>query len=820
MKNNLFPKLCKTLCLAMCLFVVPFVWASQPLREHILLDEDWRFAFGNASSPEKDFGCGTEYFNYLTKAASIHNAGPYSDKFDDSTWKRVDLPHDWVVDLPFDAQASHSHGYKTVGYRYPETSVGWYRKTFKVPAEDLGRHITLRFDGIFRDARIWVNGFYVGHEPSGYATQVYDITDYLNYGGENLICVRADATLEEGWFYEGAGIYRHVWLDKTEPVHVAPFGTFVYSRLEAPYDTAMLMVETTVENSGLTSAGYTLRHTLVDADGQAVARCETSPNSLLPKTTGTTKVGMTVSHPKLWSTDTPYLYTVRTEVYQGEQLVDTYLTTTGIRHIAFDPDRGFLLNGQPVKLKGVNMHQDHAGVGAGIPDALQIYRLKQLKKFGCNAYRSSHNPMTPEMLDACDREGILVLEENRLTGINQEHLGLLRRMIERDRNHPCVILWSVGNEEWGIEGKVTGERIAATMREYCHRFDPTRPMTVASSGGAEIVKPADVAGYNYILQNPVEQHRKDYPQRCALGSEETSGCGTRGVYFTDAASGRMMAHNRKPNGRDSLLNCIERGWKFYAERPYLAGLFYWTGFDYRGEPNPMKYPATGSQFGILDYCGFPKDEAYYLKSWWMDEPVLHILPHWNLPESHVGDSIDIYVYSNCDEVELTVNGKRLGRKSMPKNGHLSWRAVYRPGKVKAIGYKSGKRILTEQVETADEASRIVLSADYLAPQADGRDLSVVKVELQDKKKRFVPDACPMLTFTVSGPVRILGVGNGDPAWHDAERPADPDARTFQVRAFNGLAQILLQSVSGEAGEAVLTVEGEGLQPATLTLGVD
>ena len=234
----------------------------------------------------------------------------------------------------------------------------------------------------------------------------------------------------------------------------------------------------------------------------------------------------------------------------------------------------------------------------------------------------------------------------------------------------------------------------------------------------------------------------------------------------------------------------------------------------------MKYPATGSQFGILDYCGFPKDEAYYLKSWWTDEPVLHILPHWNLPESHVGDSIDIYVYSNCDEVELTVNGKRLGRKSMPKNGHLSWRAVYRPGKVKAVGYKSGKRILTEQVETADEASRIVLSADYLAPQADGRDLSVVKVELQDKKKHFVPDACPMLTFSVSGPVRILGVGNGDPAWHDAERPADPDARTFQVRAFNGLAQILLQSVSGEAGEAVLTVEGEGLQPATLTLGAD
>lgn len=817
MKNLLSSVTVRTLCLALCLLSVPLVWASRPLREHILLDEDWRFAFGNASSPEKDFGCGTEYFNYLTKAASIHNTGPYSDKFDDSDWKRVDLPHDWVVDLPFDSLASHSHGYKTVGYRYPETSVGWYRKTFVVPAEDLGRHITLRFDGIFRDARIWVNGFYVGHEPSGYATQVYDITDYLNYGGDNLVCVRADATLEEGWFYEGAGIYRHVWLDKTEPLHVAPFGTFVYSELEAPFDSAVLVVETKVENSGLTPAGCTLHHTLLDAGGQEVARCETSLASLLPKATGVAQASMDVSSPKLWSVDTPYLYTVRTEVYQEGKLVDTYLTTTGIRHIAFHPDRGFLLNGQPLKLKGVNMHQDHAGVGTGMPDALQTYRLRQLKKFGCNAYRSSHNPMTPEMLDACDREGILVIEENRLTGINQEHIGLLRRMIQRDRNHPCIILWSVGNEEWGIEWKESGTRIAATMREYCHRFDPTRLMTVASSSGPAILIPADVAGYNYILQNPVEQHRKDYPQRCAFGSEETSGCGTRGVYFTDAATGRMMAHNRRPNGRDSLLNCIERGWQFYAARPYLAGLFYWTGFDYRGEPNPMKYPATGSQFGILDYCGFPKDEACYLKSWWTDEPVLHILPHWNLPDEHIGDSIDIFVYSNCDEVELTVNGRRLGRKPMPANGHLSWRAVYRPGKVKAVGYKAGKRVLTEQVETAGAASRMVLSADCLAPHADGRGLSVVSITLQDKQKRFVPVACPLLTVTVSGPVRILGVGNGDPAWRDVERPADRDARTFQVRAFNGLAQVLLQSKAGEAGEAVLTVSGEGLQPATLVL---
>lgn len=787
---------------------------AQSVRERILMDEDWQFAFGNASSPEKDFGCGTEYFNYLTKAASIHNEGPYSPKFDASkwsaTWKNVNLPHDWVVDLPYAPEASHSHGYKTVGYKYPETSVGWYRKTFTVPHEDHGKHLYLQFDGIFRDARVWVNGFYLGHEPSGYATHTYDITEYLNYGEDNLITVRADATLEEGWFYEGAGIYRHVWLNKVAPVHVAPFGTFIYSTLEAPFDKALLTIETTVENSGLKGGDYRLRHILRDAEGKEVGRCEASGKALLPKERQLTTGQLQLDNPNLWSTDAPYLYTLLTEVYQEDKLVDTYTTVTGIRHVAFDADRGFFLNGRPLKLKGANMHQDHPGVGVGIPDALQIYRLKQLKSFGCNAYRSSHNPMTPEMLDACDSLGILVIEENRLVGVNEEHTRLLKRMIERDRNHPSIILWSIGNEEWGIEWEESGTRIAATMREYCHRFDPTRLVTAASSSGPTILIPVDVAGYNYILQNPVEQHRKDYPQRCAYGSEETTGSGTRGIYFDAYDKGHMMAYNRKPNGPDSLLNCISRGWKFYDERSYLAGIFYWTGFDYRGEPTPMTFPATGTQFGILDYCGFPKDEAWYLKSWWTDEPVLHILPHWNL-QGHEGENIELWVYSNCDEVELTLNGKNLGRKTMPKNGHLSWTAIYQPGTVKAMGYKNGKKILTRNVETTGAPARISLTADRSVIRADNRDVAVFRVELQDKEKRFVPTACDDLTITVNGPVRILGVGNGDPAYQTTERPTDTNTRTYQVKAFNGLAQVLLQS-TGEAGEATLTV-GAGSFPS-------
>ena len=815
----------------LCCFCV-IAASAQNQRESQNFDKGWKFAFGDASSPAKDFGCGTEYFNYLTKAASIHNEGPYTPTFDASAWASVDLPHDWVVDLPYSGEASHSHGYKTVGFEYPETSVGWYRKTFTVPADDYGKHIWLQFDGIFRDSQVWVNGFYLGHEVSGYATQTYDISEYLNYGGENVVCVRADATLEEGWFYEGAGIYRHVWLNKASKVHVAPFGTFVHSRFMLNYDDcggcsacigkpqldrAYLHVETTVENMDVKHADYSLKHTLVDAEGRKVAEAVVGERQILAKDSNLSEASMEVARPHLWTCDDPYLYTVVTEVICDGEVVDTYSTTTGIRHIAFNNDNGFLLNGEVVKLKGVNLHQDHAGVGSSIPDGLQEWRLIQLKKFGCNAYRSSHNPMTPEMLDACDRLGILVIEENRLTGVNKEHIELLGRMIRRDRNHPSIILWSAGNEEWGIEWKDFGERIAESMREYCHRLDPTRLMTVASSSGPTIIKPADVAGYNYILQNPVEQHRKDYPQRCALGSEETTGCGTRGVYFAEpegrertaveAGGGRMIAINRGKQGPDSLYNCIERGWKFYAERPWLAGVFYWTGFDYRGEPNPMVFPATSSEFGILDYCGFPKDEAYYLKSWWTKEPVLHILPHWNL-DGHEGEEISVWVYSNCDEVQLIVNGKKLERKKMPLNGHLEWTAVYKPGYVKAVGYRNGKKIMETKIETAGKPVEQVWTYDVVG------DIMVANVEMHDASGRFVPTANCDLEFTVDqsnamtgGEWKILGWGNGDPAFQYIERPfvtgaaascptgtpvPDPSAESVSIRTFNGCAQVILQ----------------------------
>ena len=788
---------------------------AQSVRETIRLDDGWKFALGNASDPKKDFGCGTEYFNYLTKANSIHNEGPYVMKFDDKDWQEVSVPHDWATTLPFAREASHSHGYKTVGYKYPETSVGWYRKVVNIPAGDLGKHIALRFDGIFRNARVWFNGFYMGTEPSGYATQVYDVTEYVNYGGDNLICVRADATLEEGWFYEGAGIYRDAWLEKTAAVSVAPFGTFVYADLKAPYASATIHVETEVNNHSLEAQKCEVSQRLLDADGKEVASMLPVTLSLKGKQTLGCQQQATVQTPHLWSTTDPYLYKVETTIKVNGQVTDVYETTTGIREVAFDAERGFLLNGEPLKLKGVNMHQDHAGVGAAIPEALMAWRIQRLKELGCNAYRSSHNPMTPTLLDICDREGMLVIDENRLSGINQEHLRLLENMIRRDRNHPSVILWSDGNEEWGMENTVTGRRVAEAMREYTRLLDPTRHSTIANAGGGEMIKGLDVVGFNYIAQNNVDNRKKANPTWKIVGTEETTGCGTRGVYFnTPDQPGHMVAMNRDTT-HHHVENVIERGWKFYDERPWAAGIFYWTGFDYRGEPNPLSYPAHDSEFGILDYCGFWKDEAWYLKSWWTDEPTLHIFPHWNLA-GHEGEEIELWAYSNCDEVELTVNGKKLGRQAMPKNGHLKWKAVYKPGKVVATGYKNGKKIMTQTIETTKPASKIVLKSDRRMLTADGRDVAVVTVEVQDAKGRVVPDACPALTFRLEGEGRILGVGNGDPSYPGEDHPKMQNCKTFSIPAFNGLAQVLVQS--GRASSTLsLTATSDQLKAGNLVI---
>ena len=643
-----------TLICALC--IVQSSFAAETGGEKfggVVINNDWTFAMGNAASKELDYTHGTEYFTYICKVqSSNHSHAPIMPEFDDSSWQKVSLPHDWAVDLPYSPEASHSHGYKCIGWKYPENSVGWYRKHIEIPAEDKGKQFFIEFEGIYRDSEVFCNGFYLGGERSGYASSVYTLTPYLNYGGDNVIAVRCDASLEEGWYYEGAGIYRNVRLYKSGPVSMKHYSLKISQKkadgsvwtvsdgtADVYVDESCIDFDYILADASISRDKVTREIEIRDAEGRRVERAE-----------------------RRWSIDSPYLYTLTVRLFYDGELSDVVTRRFGVRTLEFSPEKGLLLNGVAVKLRGANMHLDHAGVGVAVPDELWRYRISRLQEYGFNAVRTSHNCASVSMLDLCDEMGVLVIDENRQFGVNQEQLRQLRNMIDRDRNHPSVILWSVGNEEWAVEHGEKGVEIARRMSEAVHGMDRTRPSTYGNAGGPDLVKGVDVFGYNYIVQNPVDEYHRLYPEKCVVGTEETSGAGTRGVYRTVPEKGWMVPLNRIDTlGR---VNVIEYGWKFYKARPWGLGLFYWTGFDYRGEPNPMKWPATGSQFGIFDYCGFPKDEAFYLKAAWKDEPSVHICGPYDG---------EVWVYSNCDEVRLYESGKSLGRRKMPQDGHLVWK---------------------------------------------------------------------------------------------------------------------------------------------------
>ncbi len=731
-------------------------------RERLGFDAGWRFAFGHATDSARDFDHGTGYFSYFAKAGYADGAA--SPKFDDRAWRTLDLPHDWAVEAPFAAEASHSHGYKAIGRRFPERSVGWYRKIFAVPATDLGRRIALEFDGVFRDSVVWINGFYLGRNPSGSIGFRHDLTDYLNYGGDNVVVVRADATMEEGWYYEGAGIYRHVWLTKTAPLHIPRWGTFVSTEIQGA--DASATVRTTVANAGVQPAAFNLEQIVLDPQGREVARHTGPSQTLAPAASGEFAQTLPIAQPQLWSLETPHLYRLVTQVRTAGALVDRYETRFGIRTIRFDPDRGFFLNGAHVVLKGTNNHQDHAGVGTAVPDALLEFRIRRLKEMGSNAYRTSHEPPSPELLEVCDRLGFLVLDEHRLMGPSPEQLGQLEALIRRDRNHPSVILWSVGNEEWAIEGNELGARLTAAMRAFAERLDPTRRTTVAISGGwgAGSSTTTDVMGYNYYTHGSTDDHHARFPLQPSVGTEETTAQCTRGIYFTD--SGRAhLAHEPDRIG-DSGGNCIA-GWKHYAARPYLAGLFFWTGFDYRGESTPFNFPANSTQFGLMDTCGFPKDSFHYLRAMWTAQPVLHLYPHWNWT-GREGRPITVGAYTNHDEVELLLNGRSLGRKPVPQYDRVEWSVPYEPGTLEARGFRAGRLVGTTRVETTDAPAQLVLVPDRTVLAADGADATVFTVEARDARGRAVPTAANLVRFSVEGG-RLLGVGNGDPSCLEADQ---------------------------------------------------
>ena len=602
--------------------------ADAAARERLLLDFGWRFHFGHADDPLRDFGYGgdrAQEFSEFGKTGEFMREPSKAD-FDVSGWREVDLPHDWVVELPFaNDPVLYNQGFKPIGRTYPATSIGWYRRGFDLPASDHGRRLSLEFDGAFRDCLVALNGVYLGRNLSGYAPFRFDITDLANYGGGNVLVVRCDATEHEGWFYEGAGIYRHVWLVKTAPVHVAQWGTYVTTAVQG--GAATVTVATQVENEGDDAPACRVRSTIADPAGREVATATTAPARLAGWSGREFTQQLSVRAPELWSVETPRLYRLITVVEAGGAEVDRCETPFGIRTVAFDPDRGFLLNGQRVELKGTCNHQDHAGVGSAVPDAVQAYRVRRLKDMGSNANRTSHNPPTAELLDACDRLGMLVLDENRMMSSSEEGLSQFSRLIRRDRNHPCVFAWSIGNEEWFVQGSERGALIAAAMKRLARKLDPSRLVTEAMNGdwGKGLTNVVDVQGFNYVHADIDEFHRA-HPGLPTMGTETASTVSTRGIYANDPVRGYLSAYDLN---FPSWAATAEHWWSYYDARAFLAGGFAWTGFDYRGEPTPYGWPCISSHFGIMDVCGFPKDNYYYYQSWWSDRDVLHLLPHWN-----------------------------------------------------------------------------------------------------------------------------------------------------------------------------------------------
>lgn len=798
MKNTLVQLKNKSVLIILFLFAITSVMA----QEKISLDEDWKFHFGHAANPEKDFD--------YCKTALLHKSNVYATtivhpKFIDSTWQKINIPHDWLVELPFvksEQVEMDSHGYKPVGGAYPETSIGWYRKHFSVDKSKSNKRFEIQFDGIYRNAEIWLNGFYVGTNFSGYVGNSYDVTDYINFEGDNVLVIRVDATQYEGWFYEGAGIYRHVWLHITDKIFIPQDGVFVHADVNDKK--ATVTVETTVQNNLLNQANATVYSYITDRKGTVLGKTTTQKIKLDSRKGQTIKQQIAIKNPELWSLENPYLYRVISVLQSEDQTIQQRKTRFGIKTVKFDTKEGFFLNGKHLKIQGTNNHQDHAGIGSALPDYMQYYRIKLLKEMGCNAYRASHNAPTPELLEACDSLGMLVLDEQRLLNSSPEYIDQFTRILKRDRNHPSVFLWSIGNEEQNIQGNEYGKKIAQTLLAIQKDIDPTRTSTYAADMGNDfkgVNEVIPIRGFNY-REYAVADYHKDHPNQPLLGTEMGSTVTTRGIYEKDELRGYVPDQDITHPWWASK---AETWWKLAAENNYWLGGFIWTGFDYRGEPTPYKWPNINSHFGIMDVCGFPKNIYYYYKSWWTDTDVLHISPHWNWPEK-IGQPIEVWVNSNADDVELFLNGKSLGKKVMPRNGHLQWKVNYQPGTLQAIAHKKGKELMTK-VETTKKADQIVLTPDNEIVKADGKDGTVVNVSFLDIEYKEVPDANNSIQFTISGDAKIIGVGNGDPSSHELDKCTEG---MWQRSAFNGKCQVIIQA-GKTPGKIILEAKSNGLR---------
>jgi beta-galactosidase len=791
----------------------------------------------------------TESFDFGWKFMKGDFPGAEQPSFSDADWRSLDLPHDWSIEGPVDERAASGGA-----GGYMPTGIGWYRKTFAVPESYRGKVVRLEFDGVYQNSDVWINGHHLGRRPYGYIPFVYDLTGHLKFGAHNVVAVRVDNSNQTNCrWYSGSGIYRRTWLHVLNDVHVAQWGTFVTCP-QVQSSSAVVEVRTRVANLRAAAAQCTLSTAILDAGGLAVATLET-PQAVAAGDCGEFVQQLTVADPKLWSVDQPYLYRVRSTLRDAENAVDVYDTPFGIREAVFDARHGFLLNGERIKLNGVCIHHEAGSVGAAVPLRVWERRLQILREMGCNAIRTSHNPCASEFLDLCDRMGFLVMAEafdewkiakGQIRNgyhiyFDEWHERDLVNFLHRDRNHPSIVLWSAGNEIPDQSAPDGAETLRELIRIF-HREDPTRPVTaacdrIASEPPSNTVRPEflaelDIVGYNYVdrWRDRAEKYysidHAAFPDRRVIGTESGGMGGIRGDY-------RGLFSGDSPEARWLLFERnrsidTEQLWQFVSTYDYVAGDFMWTGIDYLGE---SFWPMRISPSGVLDTCAFKKDGFYFYQSQWTRKPMLHLFPHWNW-EGREGQIIPVACYTNCDTVELFVNGKSFGVKGyeFPRLGmegaygnyppraralrttadlHLSWDVPYEAGVLKAVGLKDGRVAATVEVATAGPPAAIALSADRLMIAADRRDVAHITVEIHDARGNLAPLAMNEVAFTVEGEGRLIGVDNGDPFSRE-------DYKSDRRRAFNGMCLAIVQSTAA-GGRIKIAAASPGLAPAAVTI---
>jgi beta-galactosidase len=786
-----------------------------------------------------------ETFDFDWKFNRGDAAGAQEPGFADAGWRALDVPHDWSIEGPY-SEKEPAQGSLPAG-------VAWYRKRFRLPESSRGRQVRIEFEGVFENSEVWINGRFLGKRPFGYITFWYDMTPHLNFGArENVIAVRVDNSNQpNSRWYTGSGIYRHTWLHTMNNLHVAPWGTFVTTP-QVSGAAASIQVKTRVANGGKAAANCTLATALVDRDGRVVQTVEEARQVSAGAEYEFVQV-IRVEKPNLWSVETPYLYTVRSTVRDPGGVVDVYDTPMGIREAVFDADKGFLLNGARVKINGVCVHHEAGSVGAAVPERVWERRLELLKAMGCNGIRTSHNPPAPGFLDLCDRMGVLVMDEafdewrvskTRNNGYARYFNDWYERdvvdFVQRDRNHPSVVLWSAGNEV-GDQSAPNGAETLRQLMAVFHREDPTRMVTVgcdrieseppSNRARPEFLALLDVVGYNYVdrWRDRIEKYysidRAAYPQRRMIGTESGGMGGPRGSYarlFPEAQPVLMMGGGGRPNtGTEQL-------WKYVATYDYVAGDHMWTGIDYLGE---SRWPGKGSNSGVIDTCGFEKDGYYFYQSQWTRKPMLHLFPHWNW-KGREGDYIPVICYTNCESVELYVNGKSAGVQGyqFPRYGmterygnfgplargirttsdlHLTWTVPYQPGTLRAVGRKDGKELIAVEISTTGESAGIELTVDRGTIAADRRDVAHVTARVVDAQGRMVPDAANEITFEVQGEGKLIGVDNGDQLSHE-------DYKSNRRRAYNGMCLAIVQS-GAAAGPIRIAAASPGLKGAHVTV---